>query len=134
MNSWLNDVQKASLVIIPDGDSLVSGPLLVSCFSADVMNDAIFDEDHDEMVIVKDIDMFSMCEHHLVPIFGRVSADLSSFRKLLGVPLFPETQSCGPGGHGGGSRCGGPDRSDTSCDSLDPQRRILHRRIDPLTF
>jgi len=50
----------------------------------DVLNDAMFDENHDEMVIVKDIDVFSLCEHHL-PFFGRVHIAYLPNKKVVGL-------------------------------------------------
>ena len=51
----------------------------------DVVSNAVFDEQHDEMVIVRDIDLFSMCEHHMLPFVGTVSIGYLPNGKVLGL-------------------------------------------------
>merc|ERR1711917_24315 len=51
----------------------------------DAVGTGVFHEEIDEMVVVKDIDMFSLCEHHLVPFMGKVSIGYLPRGKVLGL-------------------------------------------------
>ena len=51
----------------------------------EILNEALFDVTYDEMVIVKDIEMFSLCEHHLLPFFGKVHVAYIPRRKVVGL-------------------------------------------------
>jgi GTP cyclohydrolase I len=50
-----------------------------------VINDALFTEDYEEMIVQKDIDFFSLCEHHLLPFFGKAHVAYIPHHKLVGI-------------------------------------------------
>jgi GTP cyclohydrolase I len=54
-----------------------------------VLNGALFTVKYDEMVIVKDIEFFSLCEHHLLPFFGKVHVAYLPRRKVIGLSKIP---------------------------------------------
>jgi GTP cyclohydrolase I len=84
----------------PDRDGLVSTPdrvekalkYLTSGYTADldaIVNGALFDVAYDEVVVVRDIEFFSMCEHHMLPFFGKMHVAYLPSKKVIGLSKIP---------------------------------------------
>ena len=84
----------------PDRDGLLATPsrveksmaFLTKGYTQDptqILRGALFDVDYDEMVIVKDVEMYSLCEHHMLPFWGRVHVAYIPNGKVIGLSKIP---------------------------------------------
>ena len=55
----------------------------------EVLNNAIFNEKYDEMVLVKNIDFYSLCEHHMLPFYGKIHIAYVPDGKIVGLSKIP---------------------------------------------
>ena len=54
-----------------------------------LLNGALFDVEYDEMVVVADIDFYSLCEHHLLPFYGKAHVGYLPYKKVVGLSKIP---------------------------------------------
>mgnify|MGYP000079514803 CR=1 FL=1 len=84
----------------PGRDGLVSTPIRVaktfrfltggySLSPLEILNGALFDVDYDEMVLVRDIEFYSLCEHHLLPFIGKAHVAYLPDGKVIGLSKIP---------------------------------------------
>jgi GTP cyclohydrolase I len=99
----LQDLMRETLIRIgenPDRDGLLNTPerlehslqYLTKGYADDakeVLLDAMFDVAYDEMVIIKDIEVFSLCEHHVLPFFGKAHVAYIPRGKVIGLSKVP---------------------------------------------
>src|ERR1700685_4210924 len=65
---------------------------LTSGYSVDIrklVNGALYEVKYDEMVVVKDIEFFSLCEHHMLPFFGKIHVAYIARNKVIGLSKLP---------------------------------------------
>ncbi|MDQ2777687.1 MAG: GTP cyclohydrolase I FolE [Acidobacteriota bacterium] len=85
------DPQREGLVRTPERSEKALR-FLTSGYSADlnqIVNGALFDVEYDEVVIVRDIEFFSTCEHHLLPFFGKIHVAYLPDKKVIGLSKIP---------------------------------------------
>jgi GTP cyclohydrolase I len=91
LSAFGENTKREGLVRTPERVARMYGELL-SGYDANpdkIVNDALFNVEYDEMVIVRDIEFYSLCEHHLLPFMGRVHVAYLPKGKVLGLSKIP---------------------------------------------